>query len=161
MFERLLGYRATQFTPGAGIYSPSLHPCLGECGITSIHVNRSKAYPLGDGVYSKQFLYLGKRNDVGQYYIVRNCPFEPFADNRARNSSAVSVCLDNIDAAFRWHSPAMISTHRVNFAGAIESTHRNQSLNDLRELLTEIVKRWPDAEFVSGADMLNVLFKGK
>lgn len=73
----------------------------------------------------------------------------------------MSVCLDNIDAAFRWHAPAMISTHRVNFAGAIEPTHRNQSLNDLRELLTEIVKRWPDAEFVSGADMLNVLFKGK
>ena len=159
MFERLLGYRATQFTPGAGIYSPSLHPCLGECGITSIHVNRSKAYPLGDGVYSKQFLYLGKRNNVGQCYIVRNCPFEPFADNRARNSSVVSVCLDNIDAAFRWHSPAMISTHRVNFAGAIESTHRNQSLNDLRELLTEIVKRWPDAEFVSGNDMMNILLQ--
>ena len=161
LFEKLLGYRASQFTPGAGIYSPSLHSCLKECGITGIHVNRNKAYPLGDGVYSKQFLYLGKRNNMGQYYIVRNCPFEPFADNRARNSSAVSVCLDNIDAAFRWHAPAMISTHRVNFAGAIEPTHRNQSLNDLRELLTEIVKRWPDAEFVSGADMLNVLFKGK
>lgn len=159
LFEKLLGYRATQFTPGAGIYSPSLHACLKECGIIGIHVNRNKAYPLGDGVYSKQFLYLGKRNNVGQCYIVRNCPFEPFADNRARNSSAVSVCLDNIDAAFRWHSPAMISTHRVNFAGAIESTHRNQSLNDLRELLTEIVKRWPDAEFVSGNDMMNILLQ--
>lgn len=77
MFERLLGYRATQFTPGAGIYSPSLHSCLKECGITGIHVNRNKAYPLGDGVYSKQFLYLGKRNNMGQHYIVRNCPFEP------------------------------------------------------------------------------------
>lgn len=158
MFEEYLGYRAVQFTPGAGIYSPLLHESLAENGITAIHVNRHKAYPLGDGVYSKTFLYTGKTNEAGQHYIVRNCPFEPFLDNTSRNNNAVAVCLQNIASAFHWHSPAMISTHRVNYTGAIEPTHRSQSLNDLRLLLTEIVKRWPDVEFVSGNQISKILF---
>lgn len=159
MFEKLLGYRAVQFTPGAGIYSPLLHESLAENGITAIHVNRHKAYPLGDGVYSKRFLFTGKINEAGQHYIVRNCPFEPFLDNTSRNNNAAAICLQNIASAFRWHCPVMISTHRVNFAGAIESTHRSQSLNDLRLLLAEIVKRWPDVEFVSGCRLAEILWE--
>lgn len=158
MFEELLGYRAVQFTPGASIYSPLLHGALAENGIKSIHVERYKAYPLGEGKFVKSFLYTGKKNKAGQRYIVRNCPFEPFFDDTSRNNNAVAVCLQNIASSFHWHSPAMISTHRVNFTGAIESTHRSQSLNDLRLLLTEIVKRWPDVEFVSGSQLSSLLW---
>ena len=158
MFEELLGYRAVQFTPGASIYSPLLHGALAENGIKSIHVERYKAYPLGEGKFVKSFLYTGKKNKAGQRYIVRNCVFEPFLDNGSHNTDAVAICLQNIEAAFCMHSPALISTHRVNFAGAIESTHRSQSLNDLRLLLTEIVKRWPDVEFVSGSQLSGILW---
>ena len=159
MFEELLGYRAVQFTPGAAIYSPLLHDSLLQNGIKSIHVQRYKAYPLGDGKYEKSFLYTGKTNEVGQRYIVRNCVFEPFLDDRTHNLNAVNNCLLNIDAAFRMHTPAMVSTHRVNFAGAIESTHRNESLRMLNELLHEIVKRWPDVEFVSGGQLSELLWE--
>ena len=159
MFEELLGYRAVQFTPGAAIYSPLLHDSLLQNGIKSIHVQRYKAYPLGDGKYEKSFLYTGKTNEVGQRYIVRNCVFEPFLDDRTHNLNAVNNCLLNIEAAFRMHAPAMISTHRVNFAGAIESTHRDESLRMLNELLHEVVKRWPDVEFVSGCDISRILWQ--
>lgn len=159
MFEGLLGYRAVQFTPGAAIYSPLLHGTLAENGIKSIHVQRYKAYPLGDGRYVKSFLYTGKKNKVGQRYIVRNCVFEPFLDNCSYNGNAVNKCLLNIEAAFRMHSPALISTHRVNFAGAIEQSHRDVSLKMLSELLHEVVRRWPDVEFVSGAVMDKFLFE--
>lgn len=159
MFEELLGYRAVQFTPGASIYSPLLHGALAENGIKSIHVERYKAYPLGEGRFVKSFLYTGKKNKVGQRYIVRNCVFEPFLDNGSHNTDAVAICLQNIEAAFRMHSPALISTHRVNFAGAIESHHRDESLKMLHELLNAIVRRWPDVEFVSGADMDRSLFE--
>lgn len=159
MFEELLGYRAVQFTPGASIYSPLLHGALAENGIKSIHVERYKAYPLGEGKFVKSFLYTGKKNKVGQRYIVRNCVFEPFLDNGSHNTDAVAICLQNIEAAFRMHSPALISTHRVNFAGAIESHHRDESLTMLNELLHAIVRRWPDVEFVSGADMDRSLFE--
>lgn len=159
MFEKLIGYRSTQFTPGASIYSPALHPVLKECGIDTIHVNRYVAYPLGDGAYVKKFLYNGKKNECGQRYLVRNCPFEPFLDNCAKNTNVVANCLDNIAAAFKMHAPALISSHRVNFAGAIEPTHRDVSLEQLGILLKEIVKRWPDAEFVSGRQLTDIMFK--
>lgn len=159
IFEELLGYRAVQFTPGAGIYSPLLHESLAENGIKSIHVQRYKTYPLGEGKFVKSFLYTGKKNAVGQRYIVRNCVFEPFLDDRTHNLNAVNNCLLNIEAAFRMHAPAMISTHRVNFAGAIESTHRDESLRMLKELIHGIVKRWPDVEFVSGGQLAEILWE--
>ena len=158
MFEQLLGYRPRQFTPGAGIYSPSLHPILKETGIDYINVNRYKAYPLGDGKFEKHFLYKGKRNEVGQRYVVRNCIFEPYFDDCSRNNAAVIGCLKNVEAAFRMHAPAIISTHRVNYVGGLESTHRDDSLQQLKELLTEIVKRWPDVEFMDGDQMCDTLF---
>lgn len=158
MFVNLLGYRPRQFTPGAGIYSPALHPVLKDEGIDYINVNRYKAYPMGEGKFEKHFLYNGKRNDNGQQYVVRNCPFEPYLDNCSCNDMAVAGCLKNIEAAFRMHAPAIISTHRVNFVGSLESSHRDDSLMQLKELLIEIVKRWPDVEFMDGDQMCDVVF---
>ena len=158
LFESLLGYRPRQFTPGAGIYSPALHPVLKEVGIDYINVGRHTAYPLGDGKFEKHFLYNGRHNEKGQQYVVRNCVFEPYLDNCTRNSMAVSDCLKNIDAAFRMHAPAIVSTHRVNFVGSLEATHRDDALQQLKELLTEIVKRWPDVEFMDGDQMCDTVF---
>lgn len=157
MFEELLGYRPKQFTPGAGNYSPALHGVLKEEGIDYINVQRYFPYPLGDGKYVKKFLSNGKKNEVGQKYVVRNCAFEPYWDNCKRNDNAVAGCLENVTAAFRMHAPAIISTHRVNFVGGLEAAHRDDSLNQLKELLTEIVKRWPDVEFMDGTQMCDTI----
>ena len=158
MFEELLGYRSRQFTPGAGIYSPALHQTLKENGIQYINVQRYCPYPLGDGKFMKKFLYNGKSNEVGQKYVVRNCPFETFFDNCKRNDNAVAVCLNNIQAAFCMHAPAIISTHRVNYVGGLETTHRDDSLAQLKTLLDEILKRWPDVEFMNGTQMCEEVF---
>lgn len=158
MFENLLGYRPRQFTPGAGIYSPALHPVLKEEGIDYINVQRYMPYPLGNGKFAKHFLYNGKRNEAGQQYVVRNCVFEPYFDDCSRNAGAVDCCLKNIEAAFRMHAPAIVSTHRVNFVGSLEASHRDDALRQLKELLTEIVKRWPDVEFMDGDQMCDVVF---
>lgn len=159
MFDQLLGYRPKQFIPGAGIYSPALHHVLREEGVNYINVNRYYPYPLGDGKYVKRFLYNGKRNEEGQRYVVRNCVFEPYLDDCSRNSYALSGCLESVEAAFRMHAPAIISTHRVNFVGSLESSHRDDSLKQLKVLLTEIVKRWPDVEFMDGTQMCDLVFK--
>lgn len=158
MFDDLLGYRPKQFTPGAGVYSPALHQTLKEEGIQYINVQRYFAYPMGDGQYVKRFLYNGKCNEMGQKYVVRNCPFEPYIDNCQCNANAVSNCLKNVEAAFRMYAPAIISTHRVNFVGGLESEHRDDSLQQLKTLLNEILKRWPDVEFMNGSQMCDELF---
>ena len=157
MFEELLGYRPKQFTPGAGCYSPLLHKALKEEGVEYINVQRFYPYPLGDGKFRRKFLYNGKMNEVGQKYIIRNCVFETFFDNCRRNDCAVVNCLKNIEFAFMMKAPAIISTHRVNYVGSIESSHRNYSLAQLKLLLSEIVKRWPDVEFMNGDQMVELL----
>ena len=160
MFEELLGYRSRQFTPGAGLYSPALHRTLLDEGIDYINVQRYCPYPLGDGKFIKSFLYNGKRNGEGQKYVVRNCPFETYFDNCSRNKQAVSTCLANIEVAFRMHAPAIVSTHRVNFVGWLEALHRDDSLKQLKLLLDEILKRWPDVEFMNGTEMCDAVFEG-
>jgi len=61
--------------------------------------------------------------------------------------------LNQVAAAFRWHKPAIISSHRVNFAGHIDPHNREFGLDALRRLLGGIIERWPDAHFIS-ADAL-------
>lgn len=158
MFEDLLGYRPKQFTPGAGVYSPALHGVMKEEGFNYINVGRYTAYPLGDGRFIKKFLSNGKKNEAGQKYVVRNCVFEPYWDNCKRNDNAVAGCLENVAAAFRMHAPAIISTHRVNFVGSLEASHRDDSLQQLKSLLQEITKRWPDVEFMDGTQMCDKVF---
>ena len=159
MFEDLLGYKSTQFTPGGGMHSCLINQDLLENGIKYIHVGRTIHYPIGGGKYKTEYAYTGKKNNIGQTYIVRNCPFETIFDNCKLNQNVVKNCLENIEAAFRMHNLALISTHRVNFAGSIESIHRDNSMKQLRILLSEIVKRWPDVEFMSGIDMAQTIFE--
>lgn len=158
-FEDLLGYRSTQFTPGGGMHSCLINQDLYDNGIKYIHVGRIINYPLGGGIIKKEYAFTGRMNNVGQTYIVRNCPFETILDNCNYNKNVVKICLDNIEAAFRLHNLALISTHRVNFAGSIESEHRNNALKQLRFLLSEIVKRWPDVEFMSGKETMHAMFE--
>lgn len=157
MFENVLGYRPKQFTPGAGIYSPVLHQCLSDNGIKYINVQRYRSYPLGDNKYVKHFLYNGKLNEYGQKYIVRNCPFEPTNENGTLNNNAADICLKNVDIALRWNAPAIISTHRVNFVGTLDKTHRDFSYKQLKKVLVEIIKRWPNVEFMNGDQMAELL----
>lgn len=42
--------------------------------------------------------------------------------------------------------------------GGLETTHRDDSLNQLKSLLQEIIKRWPDVEFMDGTQMCDIVF---
>ena len=158
LFEELLGYRSLLFTPGANLYSPAIHSALVAEGIRYISVNRYFPYPLGDGKYVKKFHWNGQKEQTGMQFIIRNCVFEPTGESGALNMNAKDICLKNVDAALRWHNPAIISTHRVNFAGHLDKEHRNHSLDQLRSLLQKIVKRHPDVEFMSGDEMVRTIY---
>jgi hypothetical protein len=57
--------------------------------------------------------------------------------------------LYDIKTAFRWHKPAIISSHRVNYIGAINPANRDNGLLLLSRLLLEIIRIWPDVEFMT------------
>lgn len=52
----------------------------------------------------------------------------------------VDECLSRINIAFRWGKAAVISSHRLNFIGNIDSQNRDGNLILFRKLLNGIVK---------------------
>ena len=61
--------------------------------------------------------------------------------------------MKQIETAFRWNKPAIISSHRVNFCGHIDPKNREKGLDSLKQLLQEIVKKWPDVEFMAADEL--------
>ena len=154
-FEQVFGFRAHQFRAGGDVISPELYPFLKKYGIAYMDETFLIRRYLGDGKYGRYFNYTGKRNKIGQMLIVRNCIFEPAAN---LGFDAASNCLQMIDAAFTMKKPAIISSHRVNYIGTIDEKNREKGLSALSQLLREIVKQYPDVEFVNSDDLGDIIF---
>ena len=101
-----------------------------------------------------KYNYTGKQNKYGQYYLVRNCLFEPSLD---QTKDWVSSCLRDIHASFLMNKPAIISSHRLNFVGGIVEANRSRNLKLLSTLLKSIVKNWPDIEFMTSDQLGDIL----
>jgi hypothetical protein len=82
--------------------------------------------------------------------------FEP-AENP--QIDAVDEALLQINLAFRYNKPAIISSHRVNYIGSLNSKNRTRNIKKLDNLLTSITKRWPDVEFMSSDQLINLINK--
>lgn len=92
--------------------------------------------------------FCGKKSPYGLIYLMRNCFFEP-----SQNSGNAAECLNRIKIAFRWHKPATISMHRLNVIGSIDESNRTRNLADLKWLLKEIIRRYPDVEFMTSDEL--------
>ena len=157
-FERIFGFRARQFRAGGDVISPELYPILKAYGITYMDETCYIKRFLGNGKYKRYFNYTGKINYTGQKLMIRNCVFEPTGNII---SDAVSKCLQMIDIAFRMKKAAIISSHRVNYVGFISEKNRTAGLAALSLLLKEIVKHYPDVEFVNADTLGDIIFSCK
>lgn len=155
LFERLYGYRAKYFVPTNGFFNNSLEEDLNRLGIRYINTAKKQREPLGNGQFKVNTRYIGDRNKNGQIYLTRNCFFEPAATGFEvpANYDWINYCLKEIEIAFRWHKPATISSHRVNYIGYLHPENRENGLRQLAELLTRMLKRWPDIEFMTSAEL--------
>lgn len=153
LFEKLFGYRAKLFVAPNGPFPNILEKSLADNGILFISQPKIQQEPIGYGKTRRVFHYLGMRNKLNQLYLTRNCFFEPGSNSK---SDWVNSCLFDIEMAFRWHKPAIISTHRANYIGGLNIENRKRGLESLRMLLQGIKSRWPDVEFLS-SDQLGSL----
>lgn len=149
IFEALFGYKSTSFIAPCYIWRESVEKTLSECGVKYVQGLSLQQIPMADNPPSvkTKYHYLGQKNKYGQRYLIRNAFFEPYKDNTT--DKWVDECLDRIQIAFRWKKPAIISSHRVNFIGAIDPIFRDRNLKLFKSLLSEIIKCWPDVEFMS------------
>ena len=163
LFEELYGYKARYFVPTNGPFNNSLEKDLLDAGVKYINTGKKQREPLGNGQYKVNTRFLGDKNQYGQIYLTRNCFFEPAATGfevRA-NYDWLNFCLKEIEIAFRWHKPATISSHRVNYIGFLHPENREKGLKALSQLLAEIIKRWPDVEFMTSVELGDLIASTK
>lgn len=158
-FEEIFGYRATHFNSPGGREHNSIHTALKEGGIKFIDTSLIKKERQGDDKTTTSFNYNGKKNSLGQHYIVRNVIFEP-GDLKKKYDWA-EYSFKQVEAAFRWNKPAIISSHRVNFCGHIDPENRKNGLASLRSLLKKIVTKYPEVEFISANELGELIASGK
>ncbi len=108
----------------------------------------------GEGRFQRRLNYIGKKAASSGRHIVRNCVFEP---SGPKQFDWVPNVLKQVEVAFRWRKPAIVSSHRVNFCGHIDEKNRTEGLRQLQELLKQIVRIWPDVEFMSTAEMAHAI----
>ena len=96
---------------------------------------------------------MGIQKGQNHVTIVRNCMFEP----NSRNIDWVDFTFDQIKAAFFWGKPAIVSSHRVNFCGHIDSENRMKGLEALQALLFKVVRTWPEVEFVAVDELAEII----
>jgi hypothetical protein len=129
-----------------------------DLGIKFLTRYKIQNYPLGDGKFQKEINWLGKINHNNQLYLTRNSGFEPSDPSK---SNWVSSCIHEIENAFFWHKPAIISSHRVNYIGSINKLNAHYGLNQLGVLLETIIKRWPNVEFMTSMELGETILSEK
>lgn len=162
LFEKLYGYKPKFFVPTNGAFNNSLEKDLFDAGIQYINTAKKQEEPLGNGQYKINTRFIGDKNQFGQIYLTRNCFFEPASTGFEvpSNHDWIHSCMKEIEIAFRWQKPATISSHRVNYIGYLHPENREKGLRMLSQLLDEIIKRWPDVEFMTSVELGDVIAKG-
>jgi hypothetical protein len=156
LFEKLFGYRSTTFIAPCYIWDSKLNSVLSENGVKALQGGWFQLKPTvgSKHVFKKEFHYTGERNRFKQGYSVRNVSFEPSINTSVE---CVNEVLQRMEFLFRMKKPVIISSHRLNFIGFIDKNNRDKNLRLFAELLREIVKRWPDVEFVSSDKLVNII----
>lgn len=153
LFEDLFGFKSKYFVPTNGPFNNSLEPILMQNDVKYINTGKRQLEPLGNNQFKINIRFLGQKNSLGQRYITRNCFFEPSSMEQSANTNWISNCLKEIEIAFQWNKPAVISSHRVNYMGYLVPDNRERSLHQLEILLSSMLSQWPDIEFMTSSEL--------
>lgn len=154
IFQSLFNYSSNSFIATNYTWDDYLNNTLSSNGVKFLQGSKFQLIPKGKyNGFRKKINYIGKTNKANQTYLVRNVFFEPTLSK----GNVIDSCIKQIDTAFKWKKPAIISSHRINYVGYIDPNNRDQSLVLLKRLLNEITKRWPEVEFMTSDQLGNTI----
>ena len=162
MFKQMFGYESKSFVASCFVWSKGLERSMSTVGIRAIQsgpwqlVPRSNQNTLG---FQRRIHYTGQKNHCGQIYTVRNCSFEPAYKQNPRE--AALECIDKVRKAFKAHKPAVIDTHRFNYIGSIKKDNAKNNLEALRYVLGTLSCEFKDLEFISTAQLVDIILGNK
>lgn len=156
VFKEIWGFNSLSFIAPCYTWHPSLEPILASEGVKYLQGGHVQIVPNMDFniPIAKKYHYTGQKNKCNQSYLIRNVHFEP-VENPAKDS--VGLALRQIKRAFMYNKPAVIGSHRVNYMGNIHEKNRTDNLIQLKKLLLEIVKNWPEVEFISSDQLGKII----
>lgn len=160
-FESLFGYQSTTFVACNYVMPQELENTLYESGVRMIQSQRGHVQPLPlnkNKEYKIRRRYTGKKSKSGIVFSVRNIMFEPFEQP---NMNWVSKVLIEIENAFKYRKPAVISTHRINYVGGLGLQNKERNLKSLDELLKQINEKWPEVEYLNSAELSQLMINDK
>lgn len=146
IFKQHFGFQPKSFIAPCYNWDTKLEPFLAENGIEWIQSLRSQLQPTGTFNEYQAIRHSFGHQQNGLRYNIRNCFFEP---SMLPQKDWVNSCLAQIQAAFLFSKPAVICSHRINFVGFINPKNGERGLTDLNQLLKAIVKKWPEAKFIT------------
>jgi hypothetical protein len=156
LFERIFKVKSKTFIANNYTWSPELNETLKENGVIGFQGMKYQKIPNKKNNAPDLFpIYTGKKNAFIQVYMVRNSVFEP--SQRPELFNNIKCCIKDIENAFLFKKPAIITSHRLNFIGAICPKNRDRNLGLLDELLTQILKKWPDVRFMTSDQLADHL----
>ena len=156
IFENTFDFKSTSFIAPCYTWDARIENVLSEKGIDTIQGIRKQLAPTGSfGQYNYIIHHFGEKNKFGAMYSTRNGFFEP---SNNRNYDWVNNCLAQIHMAFIMGKPAIISTHRINYVGYIDIGNRDFGLVSLRKLLKQVVKKWPEVQFISTNQLRHLIY---
>tara|TARA_Y100001978_G_scaffold183063_1_gene180365 strand:- start:159 stop:1280 length:1122 start_codon:yes stop_codon:yes gene_type:complete len=153
LFEEIWGFKSLSFIAPCYTWSSQIEEHLWAQGVKYLqgtHVQRVPAPGLELKI-EKKYHWQAKRNSSGLMSIVRNVMFEP--SEHLSKPELVDQALKEIENAFFWKKPAVISSHRVNFMGRLDEDNRTKNLRLLDQLLGRLTTKYPDVIFMSTDDL--------
>jgi hypothetical protein len=152
LFKQIFNYLPDSFIAPVYIWNSDLEKSFFENGIKVLQGARFQSELNQDGMSfsNRKIHFTGNRNKYRQINTVRNCTFEP---SLMSGIDVVNKCLADINISFKWGKPAIISSHRVNFIGSLDEKNRDKNLLLFDELLSKIIKKFPDVQFMSSSEL--------
>jgi hypothetical protein len=150
MFEQTFGFSSKTSIAPCYVWNneiENIYYLSGVKGIQSSYIQNKNS----NGKHLRVWQKTGDSNQFNQKYFVRNVIFEPAL---SRQINWVDKAIESIAIAFFWGKPAVISSHRINYVGGLSEDNRNNTLEQLDQLLKRIIKKWPDVQFINSEQLL-------
>jgi len=157
LFKELFGYESKSFIANNFVWDPRLEKTLSDNGVEHIQGMKYQFLPLVIGQKRKRIRHWqGQTNKFNQTYGIRNCNLEI-----REKFVTVETCLEEVAMAFAFNKPAIVSIHRFNLMGGLDSANRERGLTALDRFLSEITKRYPDIQFKTTPELHLLLKENK
>lgn len=158
LFEAIFNFKSNTMIPNNYIMDFNLLPAIKDNGIIALQGMKYHKLPYGNSLNKSHRLIrrkLGQNNDFNIKNLVRNCQFEP--SQTSDTFDDVGNCLSSISNSFFWKKPAIIDTHRLNYVGVYDVSNRDRNLKKTAILIKQILKSWPDVEFMTSSALADVI----